>query len=185
MDLLFILGGTCVGKSTFLTAVQEVFPTQIGLVEVGKTMRKMFPPEHFKGSAAPDHTEKLAMQLFKEGIAEHVDAQKQLILVDGQPRRPSQVGDTAEHVNALGIKFRYLHLFAPLEVRAERARKRFAPEDKGSLDLALARLTGDLPALYEVLGLIESKYPNMITLVNTDCPGYDPVLLLKSHYWIA
>lgn len=173
-QVIFVLGATCAGKSTFLEAASKAFHTTLGLVEIGKEMRRLFPPEYFKGSAAPTHTEGLALELFQNGIGRHRALGKKVILVDGQPRNPSQVTTIVGWTSRLpDCEFRFLHLFAPIEERKRRAAKRFK-DDPASLALAEARIVGDLPALYEVLSMLHDKYPDRVCTCDTSSSEYRP-----------
>ncbi len=183
IDLMFVIGATGAAKSTFLKAAQEAMPERVGVVEVGKKMRAMFPPDYFKGQAAPAHTEQLAMELCDDGILDCIRNGKSVVLIDGQPRTVEQanilIGKYTGGIDTLKYNCRFIHLFAPTAVCKERLLKRDGA-DAGSLDLAMARLTGDLPALYEVLSILIDFDSNRVLTFDTSNPKYDPATALKS-----
>ena len=91
MKIIFVVGTTCVGKSTFLEKAKEILQERAGLVEVGKEFRKRYPPERFRGLAAMPDTEEEAFEIYTEQIREAYRDKCEYILVDGQPRSLTQV----------------------------------------------------------------------------------------------
>ena len=182
-ELLFILGATGCGKSTLLKASQETMPNSVGLVEVGKKLRAMYPPDYFQGSAAPKHTQQLAMKLCDEGIQECISQGKSIVLIDGQPRNPEQahivIEKYASRIDSLRYNCRFLHLFATTEKRRERLIKRDGAKPD-VLALAMSRLTGDLPALYEVLSILLDFDTSRVLTYNTNNSNYDSENVLRS-----
>jgi hypothetical protein len=149
LPLIFVIGATNAGKSTLLDSVRS-YPG-IGLVEVGKMMRAKYPPEHFAGQASPTHTAAEAWMMFGSRVIECAADGCRVAFVDGQPRDMTQ----CESILALPNPKLFLHLWAPIHVREERARKRDSdptvPDaENQKLQLALKRVIGDIPKLYDV-----------------------------------
>jgi hypothetical protein len=160
-----------------------------GTVEVGRMLRAKYPPEYFKGQAAPAHTAAEAWQLCIDGIEENIRLGKKAILIDGQPRDEEQ----AEKVMGLP----YMHVFIGLHASIEVRRKRAIARDRGGLSdeivnalvmgqpvdsslippklqLSLDRLQNDYRNGYEVLRVLTSR-GRRVSWVNTDT-------LLPSEY---
>lgn len=169
-NLLFCIGPTGAGKSRFLAGIKNVCGDAVHLVEVGKALRAKYPPSYFEGQAAPTKTAAEAWQLCQDGISAGIAAGKPAILIDGQPRSMEQViriCHTYSNADLYGLHF--IHLCAPPAVRAAR----LAERDTGdALELAKARLIGDVAPLYENLSELLSLKCNVIT-VNTE--RQDPV----------
>lgn len=148
--LLFVIGPTNAGKSTFLQKAKAAWP-EVGLVEVGKMMRAKYPPEHFQGQAAPAHTQVEALQMMMDGIKAAEAAGCPMALIDGQPRDMDQLK------LILGMRDKYmiafLHLWAPLEERERRARER-DKDNPAKLELSLARMKNDPPMIYEIFSTV-------------------------------
>jgi adenylate kinase family enzyme len=171
--LVFVMGATNAGKSTFMTKMGSDYPHVVGLVEVGKLMRAKYPPDHFKGQAAPAHTAMEAWSMMTVAIEQHINNGKRLIFVDGQPRDMLQAAgvldkyyDDTEHWSSV----KFLHLWAHKDRRIERAKKRDAG-DEAKLQLSLQRMDNDPPQLYEVLSLVQSRTnPKDFATINTEDP---------------
>jgi len=146
--IAFIMGPTCSGKSTLLKFAEAYEPKLIGLVEVGKILRAKYPPDYFKGQDAPKHTQEEAWELCEKTVFEHLNANKKLVLVDGQPRCLDQVHKCVTRF--AGLPCSYILLTADLEVRRERAKIKYR-DDPGSLDLAMQRATNDMLSNYTVI----------------------------------
>jgi len=144
------MGTTCAGKSTFLDYCETKHPDLIGTINVGKMMRAKYPPEHFKGSAAPEHTEVEAWSMFTGEMQRHLDADKKLILADGQPRSYNQVQWAIELKDSVIFPVEFVLFDCRKRVREMRLVDRFAG-DPESLDLGLQRLTNDMVLYYTVL----------------------------------
>jgi len=151
--IAFIMGCTCVGKSSFLEYCQSHYPNKVGLVEVGKTLRAKYPPEHFKGQAAPEHTKQEAWQICESTVKKHASEGKQLILVDGQPRSTHQVEQCVTRFSDLcmpicksGIpvndwfSLEFIYFDASSEQREERMKIRH-PSNEHAYDSASYALT--------------------------------------------
>jgi predicted kinase len=142
--IVYVIGATNAGKSTLMDAVRQ--DTTQGTIEVGKLMRAKYPPEHFAGQSNPAHTAAEAWQMYLDGLAAAEAAGKQAVWCDGQPRDMKQLLE----VTSASTQRIFVHLWAPAEIREERARARDAA-DPAKLALSLERLNGDLPALYNIL----------------------------------
>lgn len=178
--LFFVIGPTNAGKSTFLNAVKEAYPSKAHLVEVGKLMRAKYHPDHFKGQANPNHTKVEALEMLFAGIKEGSDRDANFILVDGQPRDPEQ-GREIMNYPTMRTKA-IIQLTCPRAERERRARER-DKDNPASLQLALDRMDRDVLGIYEVL--IEfDRYP--VFNFNTNKPFADPVrkfqeILIQMH----
>lgn len=145
--LVYLMGGTCTGKSTFIRCAKEHYGDTAGFVEVGKRLREKYPPEYFKGSAAPDHTEREALDLYLSEANALLD-KHDLVFVDGQPRRESQVEVVLNSFSTIPKVFLLFH--ASAEVQAVRAGQRFVRDPK-SFELAIARIDNDRKQGYDCL----------------------------------
>lgn len=159
MLLAFIMGCTCVGKSTLLTHAARNYPALVGLVEVGKALRAkyldpsspFYDPDYFKGQAAPKHTQVEAWDICERQIREHVAAGKRLILIDGQPRSLDQVENCFTRLDRSWPKA-FVLLDASLEERERRLAMRFRlPDEQHQFDLGKQRLVNDMVTYYTVL----------------------------------
>lgn len=168
--LFFVVGATNVGKSTFLSAIRSALGKQVHLVEVGKWMRAKYPPEHFKGQAAPAHTQKEALEMLFGGIEKGREDGATIILVDGQPRDVEQSQTIkAKFRDEMELNLGVLHLVCPREERERRARARdLSPE---AIQLSLDRMDRDILQLHEVLIDFDWWEKHQI---NTHAKGYSP-----------
>lgn len=156
IPLLFVMGATNVGKSTYLDSIRH-YPG-VGLVEVGKMFRAKYPPEHFQGQAAPAHTQKEAWSMFLEGVAQCVSKDCKVAVIDGQPRNPEQT----KWALAMPNPMRFVHLWAPPDVREARARNR-DKDDPSKLELSLKRLIDDPRVLFDCLSMIHATHSAVAT----------------------
>jgi len=157
------MGVTCVGKSTFMQRSVDIMGNKIGLVEVGKEMRKRYPPERFRGQAAMADTEDEIFEIYTKQLKSQLD--KEIILVDGQPRFESQVPRIWNQHPEISKSCLWLHISDC--VIQGRIRERFSIEDptdcfeKGTQaakrDLAQQRVTNDKIQLFPVLWLLISR----------------------------
>lgn len=152
-----IMGETCAGKSSFLewAKTKSGLGERIGLVEVGKTLRAKYPPDHFAGRAAPTHTEPEAWNIFVDGVMGHIkDEAIDLILVDGQPRGARQASDIARMLGVDRVRFVVLWCSDERDV-PQRAAIRFRDDPAGGA-LAEQRRINDPPdVLRTVCRLLE------------------------------
>ncbi len=172
--MVYVIGPTNAGKTTLMNMC--VLDPRITTIEVGKMMRAKYPPEHFQGQNNPAHTAVEAWQMYLDGVQEgHNNPQCRMIVCDGQPRDSKQT----EAVLADKAHFKlFLHLWAPDNVRAERAEKR----DFGSpalLELSRARLVNDIPANYNVLVRLLNAQEKVWS-VDTNHPDYSAQEMLKT-----
>lgn len=165
--LVYVIGPTNAGKSTFLAHVGKF--KHVGLVEVGKMMRAKYPPSHFAGQSNPAHTAAEAWQMYLDGVEAHKAAGKSGIYIDGQPR------DTKQTLELLRVPYRnrvFLHLWAPLEVRQARAEAR-DKDDPAKLELSRQRLVNDDPQVYNVVSRLEASHSERVVHVDTSAPDLD------------
>lgn len=166
MHSFCILGVTNVGKSTLLSSLdKEEFAT----VEIGKEMRRRYPPEFFKGKAAMSETEDEAFRILTEQLKE---ANGRPVVIDGQPRMRSQVTrvlDTLTNPH-----------FILLTCYDEELRRRInaRDSDEANRELSRQRLINDKVQLYDVLtALIYLKehvevFNSMSHTLNTEVKAY-------------
>jgi len=159
--IIFVLGVTNTGKSSVMQDspkyAMDCFKN-VGLVQVGKEMRRRYPPTHFNGMGAPDNIELEAIEIFLEQLKQRKQQRCDLILVDGQPRRYSQIDIMLNHAPRRA----FLHLTASHEVLLERAAVRDS-EDPDKLSLSLARLKNDKIQLYDVLSELSLMQERVLT----------------------
>lgn len=195
MNLIFVIGATNAGKSTLIEAAKHLGH---GTVEVGKAMRAKHPPEYFKGSGAPEHTEIEAWQCMLDEMlladqvrlpdgsgwqplpdgswVNHVTGAfrfgagaPRFCFIDGQPRSLRQFHRVRRDFPHYQTTF--LHLWAPNTEREIRARNRDR-FDAAKLELSLSRLNGDLPVLYDIIfHIANDRLP--ITHMDTNKPNYN------------
>lgn len=155
--LYFVIGATCAGKGSLLNNMQLFGgASKVGLVQVGKLMRAKYPPEYFKGSAAPEHTQNEAMQMVVDGIKTLSDKPR-AIFIDGQPRDKKQLSQiVADYFIDGPYTSKFIHVWASKEERRERINNRFE-NDYNSKQLSLDRTEGptqDGINLYEIVSEI-------------------------------
>lgn len=133
--IIFVMGLTCSGKTTMIEAVQKFYP--VGLIQVGKEMRRRHPPEYFKGLGAMDETEDEVWGIFLEQLASHAD--KEVILVDGQPRSVTQVEKCIDLVRDREKVF--VWLATPVDEIKKRAEAR--DDSEAAKELTMQRIVND------------------------------------------
>jgi hypothetical protein len=174
-------------------ALQEEQPTcSFTTIEVGKMLRAKYGEAYFKGQAAPDHTEAEAWQLCEDAVRQAVKEEKRYVFIDGQPRRLSQLTKMEDlsmwlsadwharchewylrhpnaptagqsHQNPCSLNLTFLHLYASRDARKERIAKRDS-HDADKLALSMARLDGDIPALFDILSRLSDQHHEVTTL---------------------
>lgn len=174
--LICVMGPTNAGKSTALAAMKALASDRIGLIEVGKALRAKYGDAYFNGQAAPQHTSTEAWQILLDGIVYHTAERCAYIAIDGQPRDYDQCFLMMRFPNP---KI-FVNLWAPLAVREARMTQRDA-NDPAKLELARARLHGDLPMLYELLSILNAAGQKVVTY-RTDRPAYSPGVILTDAW---
>lgn len=156
--VVFVVGPTCAGKSTFLGLAKEALGDRAHLIEIGKAMRAKYPPQHFQGDGAPAHTQAEAMQMLQDGLAVGLaDEKVGIVFVDGQPRCADQLAFAA--AGGEGWMPVFLHLTAEHGVLFKRGIAR-SGEDVDAMDLVRSRIVKDRLALYDLLpGMFASGAP--------------------------
>lgn len=181
LTLTFVLGATGAGKTTFLDTVAREHLGQCHLIQVGKTLRAKYGEDYFKGQAAPEHTQEEAWDLLLDGVCYGVDMNIPHILVDGQPRTVEQVERIGHVFDCIepGRSIKFLHLFAPLEIRTARVTQRDRTNE-ARYKLAMSRLQGD----YEPLYYIVSKLCEIgcdVVHVDTSRVDYKPLSIFREE----
>lgn len=158
------MGATNSGKTTMIEQLSDVYYP----VMVGRELRKRFPPDYFDGQAAPAKTDELAFQIMCEGIQEAHD-KAMIPIVDGQPRNQVQLEwckrDFIDRDGMFECKF--IHLWAPREIRVARAKAR--DTDEAKLKLSMDRMDGDVLTLYDLwLQLSQFVPADDMKVINTN-----------------
>jgi len=187
IHIIFVLGPTNSGKTTVLETAGTV--GRVHLVEVGKMMRAKYldpgslnyNPDYFKGDSSPAHTAIEAFDMMQTGIARGIQAGKDIIFVDGQPRDIKQCDNIFElYERNPNNRVTYLNLYAPLELRRERAAKR--DSDPVKLALSMARMEKDVIKIYEVLCRIMSRGSDIVTVESSRFESYHTLVdFLRTH----
>ena len=166
--MAYIIGPTNSGKSTLLEAIALDQPTW-GRIEIGKAMRAKYPPSHFQGQCNPAHTAVEAWEMFTAARNKYRGDMCPVVVVDGQPRDMTQCHDILEE-NVPAFTRLFVHLYAPPDVLANRACTRDGGNPE-KLRLSSARLTTDIPHLYNIISRIGSSGAFMCH-VDTSRPDY-------------
>lgn len=163
----YVFGTTCVGKD-YLVDYIEMKRHDVGSVRVGKIMRERYPPSHFKGQGAPEHTEAEALQIFEEELQKQTAPN---VFILGQPRRITQIEPTIRKYPGLLIV-----LYADDNILCKRIQNRFK-DDADGMALAMARYTNDKVQLYPVLvNLVADPLQGILAYDTTDG---DPAKILE------
>lgn len=166
MNICFVIGCNGTGKSTLMDRIKK--KERFGTVEVGRTMRAKYPPEHFKGHSNPDHTRAEAYQMMLDGMAAAFVAGKEAVFVDGQPRDVKQTEDCLR----LWPDATYLHLWADDDLRKQRCLGRDG-DDPEKFKLSTARHESDSINNYKVLCRLLDAGATIHTDCAEQCSGYD------------
>ncbi len=165
--ILHLLGNTGCGKTTLMDALIARNPSAITGISVGRELRKVYPPEYFQGQAAPTPTEQAALDLYRGFIETSVFHGYRLIIVDGQPRKASQVGVIAFYAYMFTENVAFVLLDTPHATRAARLLQRDS-HDPAKMALAEARLNNDYRNQYECM--IElAKRRKHLDICDTTC----------------
>lgn len=161
-----LIGVTNVGKSTLLDHLRASGDQRYGFIEVGKELRRRYPPEFFNGQGAMKETEREVWQIWDEQYYHAAFQGAEIILSDGQPRMAEHVGCMRSRVGA----FPLLQLHAPLPLLQSRAALRDStPEAR---QLSQQRLTNDYRQLYEVLSEYAYHIHSAPLVIKTDEPNW-------------
>lgn len=175
MIFYYVWGVTCAGKDTLMDRADELYPSHVGLVNVGKEFRKRYPPSHFNGQGALQSTEVEAREIFEEQINVRISEGKRLIFISGQPRMVSQIPFTMDKYPGTLL---WMHVSS--ETLLKRLEGRF-PGDPGAFELSKKRLTNDRIQLYDVLfDVIKKGYP--IITFNGDFEQIDTLIHNLIHF---
>lgn len=174
LPLIFVMGVTNTGKSTVMETLRGYEHAGVGLIEVGKMMRAKYPPDYFKGQGAPQHTQKEAWGMMTDGIDKHAANGRSVALIDGQPRNWEQMLWALELPNPRS----FIHLWAPPEIRLERAHRRDGT-DAEKLKLTLNRLHDDALKLYDIIAYLHLKGERVET-IDTTSPHFAPFPVMKA-----
>lgn len=157
----FLMGATNCGKTTAINDLSKMIDTFYPVV-VGKVLRSMFPPDYFDGQAAPAKTDKLAFKIMCDGINE-AHAKGKIPLIDGQPRNQVQLSWCCEsYIDNDKYDCRLLHLWAPRDIRVERAKRR--DNDPAKLKLSMDRMDGDVLVLYDLWLQLQTRADKMLVV---------------------
>lgn len=173
-SIIFVWGTTCVGKSTFMAQAQEIMGSRVGLVEVGKEMRRRYPPERFRGLGAMEDTEDEVFEIYTAQLRKAFGANCDFILVDGQPRLPSQIDRVLSFFPAVTKKVWWL--FAEEETVNRRLNHRFKEDEEG-FKLAQQRVTNDKVQLYPIAWELLHRRIPILTIEHYD--GFNHPLFWK------
>jgi len=152
VDLMFVMGPTNCGKGHLIQHACKHYGAWG--VQVGNLLRKKYGPAYFNGQQAPEHTRVEALNMMMDNIRLAVEKGYSLILVDGQPREPSQVdaifdnfiGPSRDGEVYYNVFFLLLH--CPDSLREQRAKER--DTDPAALELSLKRMTKDIGELQKL-----------------------------------
>ena len=144
--VLHLLGNAGSGKTTLLDFLMELWPTAVTGISVGRELRKKYPPSYFAGQAAPEHTEREAMEMYTDFITDRRYLGYKLIVIDGQPRKTSQVAPCID--SSADLQHDFLLIHADHVTRSDRLH---ASRVGDSLKLATQRLDADYRNQYEVM----------------------------------
>lgn len=168
--MVFCMGATCSGKSTFIDRCTES-NNKFGSIKVGEEMRRRHPPEYFDGLGAMQHTEDEAWEIFTSSLDDNVRRGKSIVLVDGQPRLPSQVEKCFRAASERSFVWIILWFMVDEDELKRRMLERFKGKT-GELGLAKERMVNDKCQLYDVFQSIflwDKRYdlstfiPNIVT----------------------
>lgn len=167
-SLVFVLGCTCSGKTTFIETAKASteFGDLFDSVNIGQILRKRHPPEYFEGKGAMAKTEPEVKALFFDAVHSFVGGNREYLLVDGMPRLVSQlpwVVDAARMYDIRNVSFLWFH--ADDDVRLARGIAR--DSDPAAVELMKNRLVGDKILYYDVLHALIERYDFLVSTINT------------------
>lgn len=169
--IVSLMGITNSGKSTIINAAKAIDYYKIGFVEVGKEMRRRYPPETFKGKGAMASTEDEVLEIYHEQLQAAKDSGAKLIFIDGQPRMACQVPMMLENPNR-----KFLVIKEDDEVILERIKNR--DTDPKAVELSMLRFNNDKVQLFDVMtALLRAKEEVYVTSVMEDFHGEVDILI--------
>ncbi len=167
--VVFVMGITCSGKTSLMDAAGEFDYHDetffFGQIRIGEELRKRYPSAHFAGQGAPEHTEKEALTIYRDGLERSQLAP--ITLVDGQPRKVSHVVLVVGHALKLGYACHALVLHASEKEIRRRAAAREG-NDPAGLKLALDRIEHDSYMLYQVLNYLHVHSQVPVSFVDAE-----------------
>lgn len=159
--ILFIMGPTNSGKSHLIDHLEKTRGAYC--VRVGKMLRDKYGAAYFKGQQAPETTRIEALRMMQYGIAEGINRNETLILVDGQPREYGQLPTVYEFAKVCDV--RLLVIRCDRDVRIQRARER--DKDPAALELSLSRMDRDIDELVDLIQQIsQDGYGHLLVEVD-------------------
>jgi adenylate kinase family enzyme len=151
LEILFLMGTTCSGKSTVTEELAKYKGVRV--VQIGKELRAKYGENYFNGQASPAHVEDEAMEIYLQNVDMAIAEGAALLVVDGQPRNPSQASYLQSYLAGYKKHFVILH-----SDRSEREARALKSRNGASQELALSRLSNEYEDSYEtVLKLLEFK----------------------------
>ena len=163
--VISIFGMTNSGKSTLLDHMRHF--KDIGVIEVGKEMRKRYPPGYFDGKGAMAKTEDEVWKIVDTSYAAAQRAGRKVVLLDGQPRLPVQIQQLESRFGPFALIWLHTHE----EVIRERSEAR-AQTPEG-LELSNKRMINDKCHLYDVMfHYMDRGFDFPMKTIDTDCPKW-------------
>ncbi len=157
--LVCLSGITCSGKDTIAEMLAEM-DQGIGLIQIGKEMRKRHPPEFFQGLGAMSSTEDEVKEIFKEQYEAHSD--KHTIICAGFPRVAYQYEFITQFEDRA-----FIYIYSDEYDYLDRLDVRFKDNPSGR-ELSEQRLKNDRIQLYDMLMVLLSNDERVTVIKNTD-----------------
>lgn len=154
MKIILLVGCSGSGKSSLISAF-EGLPTESGVatVRLGKILTAKYPLSHFKGQAAPDHTQDEAWEIVQDHVGKAFVSGARLCVVDSFPRKEFQVDDI---MRRWPNDARFVHLYCDEKVRTDRLTFR-DKSDPVKWEHTLLRIENEESEVYRVLCSIYSE----------------------------
>lgn len=140
---------------------------------IGRVLRSRHPPEYFNGLMAQSKTEPEVYAIFEEALDGFLASDKQILMADGIPRLPSQVGWLTETLATRpleAIRPCLVRLEVSEAVQAERSRLRGGNASERAL--TESRLTHDRPMLEDVYREVDNLFGKdawRVFSIDADC----------------
>lgn len=167
----WVTGMQGAGKTTYIgrllhTMREARFGGEVSALYVGKICREKFGASNMAkdpNAAAPEYTESFVRQLVVDAV--NAMGNRDVLIIDGMPRKPSQVQWVKEQFEVPTIKNSLTYLMCQDEVRKERAARR-DQGNEGNLALNAARSEQESAVFRRVLE--EAIFCNLsITVIDT------------------